>query len=203
MDWDTDIAALKLSDVEKNGLQVHRNYSLAFEKHRNKDFATEVDSAQFDLEQLGQIHALILKEDPRFLSVIVSAFADEQLDLMFRREIPQNIPGGRATLFSGFGPLSRFSRRIQVAYAFNWVSEDLLTNIDKLRKLRNDVSHNWNIGNLTQELSEFISTSMSLVETQLDDETSLPKEFYKALDRIKLFRVRLIWVTCPPPAVPN
>jgi len=36
MDWDPDIAALKLSDVEKNGLQVHRNYSRAFEKHRNK-----------------------------------------------------------------------------------------------------------------------------------------------------------------------
>lgn len=194
MDWDPDIAALKLSDVEKNGLQVHRNYSLAFEKHRNKDFAVEVDSAGFKLDQLGRIHELILKEDPRFLAVIVSAFVDEQLDEMFRREIPQNIPGGRSTLFSGFGPLSRYSQRIQVAYSFHWLSQDLLTDVDKLRKLRNDVSHNWNIGDLTQKLSDFISTSMSPIEAQLDDGTRLPKEFQKALDEIALFRVRLIWI---------
>ena len=194
MDWDPDIATLKLSDVEKNGLQVHRNYSRAFEKHRNKDFAAEVDKLGVDLDQLRRIHALILKEDPRFLAVIVSAFVDEQLDQMFRREIPQNIPGGRSTLFSGFGPLSRYSQRIQVAYAFDWLSRDLLTDADKLRKLRNDVSHNWNIGDLTQKLSDFISTSMSPIEAQLDDGTRLPKEFQKALDEIALFRVRLIWV---------
>lgn len=194
MDWDPDIAALKLTNVEKDGLQVHRNYSLAFQKHRNKDFAAEVDRAPFDLDQLGQIHELVLKEDPRFLAVIVSAFVDEQLDQMFRREMPQNIPGGRATLFSGFGPLSRYSQRIQVAYAFDWLSRDLLVDADRLRKLRNDVSHKWNIGDLTLRLSEFISTSMSPIEGHLDDGTRLPKEFHKALDEIPLFRVRLIWI---------
>ena len=64
IDWDPDIAALKLSDVEKNGLQVHRNYSRAFEKHRNKDFSDEVNGNTFDLEQLSRIHELILTEDP-------------------------------------------------------------------------------------------------------------------------------------------
>jgi len=33
------------------------------------------------------MHELILTEDPRFLAVIVSAFVDEQLDQMCRREI--------------------------------------------------------------------------------------------------------------------
>jgi hypothetical protein len=193
-DWDPDIAALKLSDVEKNGLQVHRNYSIAFDIHRNKDFAAEVDNGGYKLDQLGRIQELILKEDPRFLAVIVSAFVDEQLDEMYRREIPQNIPGGRSTLFSGFGPLSRFSQRIQVAYAFDWLSRDLLTDVDKLRKLRNDVSHNWNIGDLTKELSDFISSSMSPIEAQLDDGMGLPKEFQKTLDEIALFRVRLVWI---------
>jgi len=194
MDWDPDIAALKLSDVEKNGLQVHRNYSRAFEKHRNKDFAAEVDGKNFDLEQLGRMHELILTEDPRFLAVIVSAFVDEQLDQMYRREIPQDIPGGRATLFSGFGPLSRYSQRIQIAFAFDWLSRDLLTEANKLRKLRNEVSHNWDIGDLRQRLSDFISRSMSPIEAHLDDGARLPKEFHKALDEIALFRVRLMWL---------
>ena len=194
MDWDPDIAALKLSDVEKNGLQVHRNYSRAFEKHRNKDFAAEVNGNSFDLEQLSRIHELIVTEDPRFLAVIVSAFLDEHLDQMYRREIAKNIPGGRATLFSGFGPLSRYAQRIQVAFAFGWLSEDLLAEADKLRKLRNEVSHNWDIGDLRQKLSAFISTSMSPIETHFDDGDRLPKEFQRALDEIALFRVRLLWL---------
>ena len=97
-------------------------------------------------------------------------------------------------MFSGFGPLSRYSQRIQVAYAFDWLSPDLLTEADKLRKLRNEVSHNWDIGELRQRLSDFISTSMSLIETQLDDGALLPKEFHKALDEISLFRVRFLWL---------
>ena len=194
MDWDPDIVALKLSDVEKNGLQVHRNYSLAFEKHRNKDFAAEIDRTSIDLEHLRRIHELIIKEDPRFLAVIVSSFVDEQLDEMFRREIPDSIPGGRSTLFSGFGPLSRYSQRIQIAYAFDWLSRDLLTDIDKLRKLRNDVSHNWDIGDLTKELSEFVSSAISPIENYLNDGTKLPEGFQRLLDDIGCFRVRLIWI---------
>ena len=194
MDWDPDIAALTLSDGEKNGLQVFRNYSEAFEKHRLKLFSEEVNKADRSLEPLTRVHDLILVEDPRFLAVIVSAFIDEQLDDMFRRDVPEQIPSGRANLFSGFGPLSRYSQRIQVAYAFDWLSHDILTEADKLRKLRNEVSHSWNIGDLKNRLATFISHSMSPVESFLDDGARLPKDWYKSVDDIALFRVRLLWL---------
>jgi len=49
MDWDPDIAALKLSDVEKDGLQVHRNYSRAFEKHTATESTQLDDSIEADM----------------------------------------------------------------------------------------------------------------------------------------------------------
>lgn len=194
MDWDPDIAALTLSDGEKDGLQVFRNYSEAFERHRLKLFSEETNKTEQALEPLARVHDLILAEDPRFLAVIVSAFIDEQLDAMFRREVPDQIPSGRANLFSGFGPLSRYSQRIQVAYAFDWLSRDILTEADKLRKLRNEVSHSWNVGDLKERLSNFISHTMSPIESFLDDGAKLPKEFYKSADDVALFRVRLLWL---------
>lgn len=192
--WDLDIAAMQLSDVEKNGLQVYRNYTRAFEQRRNKEFSKEANNSPNDVGSLRRIHELILSEDPRFLAVIVCSFIDEHLDEMFRREIPEDVPGGRSALFSGFGPLSRLSQRLQIAYSFGWLSSDLPGDVDKLRKLRNEISHDWDIRDLRARLDEFIVSSMSPIETHLDDGNRLPKQFYTSLDAIGRFRVRLIWM---------
>jgi len=47
-DWDPDIARKRLSDGEKDGLQLYRNYSRAFEKHAIERFAAETDADKFD-----------------------------------------------------------------------------------------------------------------------------------------------------------
>lgn len=123
---DRDIAAMKLSDEEKNGLQVYRNYSKAFDKYRAKEFAESLQTNEHALADLTEVLKLIANEEPRTLPVIACAFADDQLKEMFRREIPEAVPGGRGELLSGFGPLSRLSQRVQMAYAFGWLSKDVL-----------------------------------------------------------------------------
>lgn len=139
--WNPDIAALDLSEVEKNGLQVFRNYTIAFEKRAAEHFVTESNRSKYDTAQLDGILNLIVTEDVRFLPVIACSFADEQLEEMFKREVPESVPGGRSSMLSGYGSLSRFSQRIQVAYAFGWMSPDVLEELEKLRKIRNDTSH--------------------------------------------------------------
>ena len=53
--WDDDIAALSMSDVEKNGLQIYRNYSRAFENDLRKKFVAGVDKTKVDIEQLKSV----------------------------------------------------------------------------------------------------------------------------------------------------
>lgn len=192
--WDTDITAMNLTDVEKNGLQVFRNYKKAFEKSAAERFVNESNAAKYDTESLDGILGLIVGEDIRFLPVIACSFSDEQLEEMFKREIPSGVPGGRSSMLSGYGSLSRFSQRLQVAYAFGWMSPDILEELDKLRKIRNDTSHSWDINSVRGKLDALIDSSMMKIEELLGDGIRLPEKFWEALPKEALFRVRLIWL---------
>lgn len=192
--WDVDIAALKLSDEEKNGLQVFRNYTKAFEKKAAEHFVCESDSNSYNTNVLNGILLLVGAEDIRFLPVIVCSFSDEQLEQMFKREISQGVPGGVSSMLNGFGGLSRFSQRIQIAYAFGWMSRDILEELDRLRKIRNDTSHSWNINALRGKLDTLIDERMQRIEEQLGDGIRLPERFWETLARESLFRIRLIWL---------
>ena len=191
---DSDIAALNLTDVEKNGLQVFRNYTRAFEKSAAERFVSESNSTKYDTSKLDGILNLIVAEDVRFLPVIACSFSDEQLEEMFKREIPIGVPGGRSSMLSGYGSLSRFSQRIQVAYAFNWMSSEVLEELDKLRKIRNDTSHSWDINFVRGKLDTLIDGRMMKIEEQLGDGIRLPERFWEVLSKEALFRVRLIWL---------
>ena len=192
--WDLDIAALNLTDVEKNGLQVFRNYTKAFEKSAAARFVSESNSVQYDTSKLDGVLSLLVEEDVRFLPVIACSFADEQLEGMFKREIPSGVPGGRQSMLSGYGSLSRFSQRIQVAFAFSWMGHDVLEELDKLRKIRNDTSHSWDINSLRGQLDTLIDSRMMRIEEQLGDGIQLPEKFWENLSKEALLRVRLLWL---------
>lgn len=115
--FDPDVARMNLSEGEKNGLQVYRNYSRAFEEHRTKEFAQASHASPGAINDLSEVLKLISEEEPRTLPVIACAYADDQLKEMFRREVPAGVPGGRGELLSGFGPLARLSQKVQMAYA--------------------------------------------------------------------------------------
>ena len=192
--WDSDINAMTLSDVEKNGLQVFRNYSSAFEKRRADQFAEQANKRPVDLSELGKLFELLITEEIRTLPVIACAFADDQLQAMFRREIPAEVPGGQNELLTGFGPLSRLSQRIQIAFAFGWLSPDLLDELNHLRKIRNDISHKWDIALLESKLLQLIRDKQHPIEEALGDGVSLPEKFYEELNQFQRFRTRLLWL---------
>jgi DNA-binding MltR family transcriptional regulator len=194
--WDPDIAALKLSDVEKSGLQVYRNYSSAFSQHQIGLFVAEVDAKEFDLSDLQRVLALISKEEIRLVPVIVCAFLDSALNEMYRREIPESVPGGRKALFGAYGPLSSLSSRIQIAYCFGWITPDVLEDIDSVRKIRNKLSHAWNHDAFCDYYKKPPISTMSAVERILGErQDELAFEGLESSDALDRFRVRLLWVT--------
>ncbi len=192
--YDPDIAVMNLSEGEKNGLQVYRNYSRAFELDRAKRFADSAQVSPQALIDLSAILKLIAEEEPRTLPVIACAYADDQLKEMFRREIPEGVPGGRGELLSGFGPLSRLSQRVQMAYAFDWLSSDVLIEVDHLRKIRNDVSHKWDMKLLEAKMLQLIEQRQQKIEEYLGDGVRLPENFHVSLQPIQKLRVRLVWL---------
>lgn len=137
----------------------------------------------------------IASDDERLITVIACAFADEVLDEMYKREIPKGIPGGRDSLFSGYGPFSSLSKRIQVACAFGWMSEDILKDIDVLRKTRNKFSHLWDHESLSGYAEQSPTSDITPVETMLKEhEKRLLLSGVEKLDAVGRLRVRVIWL---------
>jgi hypothetical protein len=191
---DPDIAAMKLSDGEKWGLQVYRNYSRAFGEHRVKEFVEKTSPFEAEVKLFEQIAALVVSEEARVVPVIAAAYADDRLEEMFKREIPDGVPGGRSALMSGFGPLARLSQRLQMAFAFGWLSKDLLIEFDHIRKIRNDLSHKWDIELLERRMNELIEEKQTPFEEQLGDGVRLPENFHESMQPVDRFRVRAIWM---------
>lgn len=194
-EWDEDIATLDLTDAEKNGLQVYRNYTRAFQEHGIKEFRTQVDREKHPTSDLGKLLRSLANEDLRLLPVLICSYADDLLGQLFQREIPDGVPGGKGALFSGYGPLSNFAGRIQTAYCFDFLSQDLLGDLNKLRKVRNDISHGWDIEDLERIFEEAPATDLSAVEAEFGHSAQLGQESIAALSSEGVFRVRLIWIT--------
>lgn len=194
-EWDEDIAALDMSDVEKNGLQVYRNYTKVFEREQAKKFAAEVNSECHDVSRLEKVCDAVAFDDERLIPVIACAFADEALDEMYKREIPKGVPGGRDSLFSGYGPFSSLSKRIQVACAFGWMSEDILKDMDSLRKVRNKFSHLWDHESLLGYAEKAPTSDITPVEMMFKEhEERLLLSGIENLDGLGRLRIRTIWL---------
>ena len=114
--FDKDIENLELSEFEKNGLQVYRNYTKSLTEQRQKEFVAYINAKPSDPAPLEKMLQKILQEDARFLPVIACAFADDQLKDLFAGAIRPGIPGGKTAMLGPYGPLSTFFNRIQLGY---------------------------------------------------------------------------------------
>ncbi|MDZ7735022.1 MAG: hypothetical protein U5P41_01905 [Gammaproteobacteria bacterium] len=107
---------------------------------------------------------------------------------------PKGFQVATHSLFSGFGSLSSLSQRIQVAYAFGWLSQDILMELNQIRNIRNDIAHKWDITYLKQNLDLLIRDKQYPIEKDLADGYNLPADLDEQLSYMEKFRTRLIWI---------
>lgn len=193
-EFDADIEAMSLSYVEKSGLQVYRNYTRAFDNHAEKMFAKEVDEETWTSSEVERVVGIITHEDQRFLPMIACAFADDCLKEMFRREIPDGVPGGKSDLLGRMGPFSDLAKRLQLAYTFELIDSGLCAEVDKLRHARNKLAHSWDISSLR----EFYSTEkLKNLEGPVDILHERDDWFHGdigELTQLQRFRLNVIWL---------
>jgi len=192
--WDKDISAMKLSDLEKNGLQVYRNYQRAFDSHAEQQLAKEIDAKEFDTSSLTRVVGLLSAEEPRFLPVIACAYADDILKDMFKTEVPEETPGGTSALFGPYGPMSNLFNRLQLAFVFDILSADLVRDVDRVRRARNDLSHTWDIGLLKDFFLKGTAADLYPIDTLLAEQPERLPWLSEPIPPLKAFRVRLIWM---------
>jgi len=192
-DWtNTEIDALHLSEEEKAGLQVYRNYTKAFERYAIDVFVQELDKEDLDLTACKRVVRWITTEEPRVVPIVACAFADEVLRQVLEGIAPEDVPGGRASLFGGYGPLSSLAQRIQVAYAFRALSQDLLKDLDRLRVARNTISHSWNLDDISEFYSKGAVANLYPIEETMREFQRF-SGLAKEISPLEIFRIRTIW----------
>ena len=193
--WDKDIAILEITVAEKNGLQVYRNYQRSFAAHEIKEYFGKIDARETDLDRLGIVLKLIGTEEVRLLPIIICAFVDECLTTMYRRDLPDDVIGGRSSMLNGFGSLASLFQKIQFASAAQWISADILAEADALRKLRNRIAHTWNQDSIKKEIEQHIEKNMFKFEELLDETSLFELKAHVTGRPDQLFRLRTIWLT--------
>lgn len=147
-----EITAMSEPDENAPYMRALRTY----ETERQEQFAAEVDAIPFDVSDLQRAMSQLAREDIRFIPVIACAFADTELEKMFKQFLPDNIPGGKSSMLGRFGPISNLFARIQFAFAFDMVHSDVLMALDKLRGYRNKIAHTWD----QETLPDFVETPL-------------------------------------------
>jgi DNA-binding MltR family transcriptional regulator len=122
----------------------------------------------------------------------VCAFADDLLKETFKTVLPNGVPGGKKNMLGGYGPLSDLAKRIQLAYAFDVFSQDLMLDLDRVRTARNAIAHSWDIDQLGDILGHGRLADIHPVEELLAEREIITKEFAKRLAPLTAFRIRLI-----------
>lgn len=192
--FDTDIQLLDLEWGEKAGLQIYRNYTRSFEDHAISKFREALNREEIDLIDLKKLIELLGREDLRILPVVTCGYADELLKVAFQNTIPSGVPGGIKEMTSGYGPLSDLSKRIRLAYAFDVLSSDLMEALDKIRSVRNRISHDWDVTKFVDFHQTGQIADLFPIEAHLSDRAHEFPEFSVDLEPSSIFRIRLIWI---------
>jgi DNA-binding MltR family transcriptional regulator len=101
------------------------------------------DPADMQSEASGVSKSLTSESD-RGLALIAAAYFDATLRRMLLAHFESTgQKSGKLIdpLFEGFGPLSSFSSKIGVCYAFNLIGYTLAKDLHLIRKIRNDFAH--------------------------------------------------------------
>lgn len=192
MIWDTDIADLKLSDEEKNGLQVFRNYQRAFDKRSGEIFAAEIDAIDYDISNISKVVELLRKEDFRLVPIIACAFVDDLLKNAFADLVERRNMGKPKDFLGPMGPLGDLAKRLTLAKLFDLFSADLVDDFDRLRKARNKIAHVWEQSGHEDLFLDGDASRITAIEDVFGEKLGSLGGEHNSISRL---RVRTIWMT--------
>jgi hypothetical protein len=82
--------------------------------------------------------AALKGESDRACAILGASLLEELLLRLFQKSLLEDAP---KELFEGNGPLSTFSGRIKLAYFLGMISTDEYSELDLIRRIRNDFAH--------------------------------------------------------------
>lgn len=112
-------------------------------------------------------------ESERGAVLIGTSKIEEFLEILVTKILPLESKSYKKKLLEYPGPLSSFSSKIELLYAFRYIDNKFYASLNILRKLRNDAAHSYNDfslekeSNKIEEIIKFVDEDLSSVINEL------------------------------------
>lgn len=106
-------------------------------------------------EIFSHLFDTLLDESERGAIIIGTTKVEEQLEKYIRKILPNDSKTYTKKLLDYPGVLSSFSSKIELAYAFRLINENLYTSLNALRKIRNEAAHSSNSFSISEIRGRF------------------------------------------------
>jgi len=133
----------------------------------------------------------LANESERGAVLIGTAKIEEFLETFLSKILPQESNNSRKRLLEYPGPLSSFSSKIELLYAFRYINLQFYSSLNILRRLRNDAAHSYSDFDLEKEIPKiadilnFVDEDLSYVIEELSVNNLL---------KIKKLKARKIYI---------
>jgi DNA-binding MltR family transcriptional regulator len=121
-------------------------------------------------ELIGVLFDKLLSESGRGAVLIGTAFVDDHLKAFISAVLPDQNKKYQNKILEYPGPLCSFASRIELCYAFRYISTPIYNSLNALRTIRNDAAHGSNDFNFSEirtrfdKIFSFIGNSTSFVK---------------------------------------
>lgn len=95
-------------------------------------------------ETFNQLFDKLLNESGRGALLIGTSYVEEHLEKYILKVLPNNEKRYTSKLLNYPGPLSSFSAKLELSYAFRLIPEETYNALNNLRKFRNEAAHSSN-----------------------------------------------------------
>lgn len=95
-------------------------------------------------ETFNELFDKLLNETGRGALLIGTSYVEEHLEKFILKVLPKNQKKYTSRLLNYPGPLSSFSAKLELSYAFRLIPEETYNALNNLRKFRNEAAHSSN-----------------------------------------------------------
>jgi len=155
-----------------------------FEATRSK-LLEKVGSMPYDSNEFESFFISLMKESDRALAIVSFSYIDSKLIELFTNEMNNDISGGAESLFSSNGPLGNSSSRIKMAFALNWISQDIYRDLELIRKIRNEFAHKHYTIDFSNGIILGYLSSMNQTENRILEYAEWAPEMGEVTNRIR------------------
>lgn len=161
----------------------------------NEKFDRARVKSRFDNDiaaEAEELSSFLVGSDTRTFAILAVSFLEDTLKLNFVEKWSVEKQKQHDAFFGSNGPLSTFSQRTLIACALSWWPENLMREIDALRRIRNELAHNHRVHSLLEEPLLSWASSLEERERAWDiDKAPYYKEAYARSDKETKLRMRI------------